>query len=48
MVHESARVPFVPTRVVSHGFDMGDWKLDRETVVNGDALYLWTTPVTSV
>ena len=32
-------------RVVSHGFDMGDWKPDRETVVNGDALYLWTIPM---
>lgn len=32
------------TRVVSHGFDMEDWKPEREIVVNGDTLYLWTIP----
>jgi SAM-dependent methyltransferase len=32
------------TRVVSHSFDMGDWKPDREAVVEGDHLYLWTIP----
>jgi hypothetical protein len=31
------------TRVVSHGFDMEDWKPDREIEANGDTLYLWTT-----
>jgi len=30
------------TRVVSHSFDMGDWKPDREKVVDGAHLYLWT------
>ena len=30
------------TRIVSHGFDMGDWKADKEMVVNGDHIYLWT------
>jgi SAM-dependent methyltransferase len=33
------------TRVVSHAFDMQDWKPERETEVNGDTLYLWTIPV---
>jgi SAM-dependent methyltransferase len=34
------------TRVVSHSFNMGDWKPDKETVVEGDHLYLWTIPPT--
>lgn len=29
------------TRVVSHSFDMGDWKPDKEADVNGRKLYLW-------
>jgi len=32
------------TRVVSHAFDMGDWKPDKELVVEGERLYLWTIP----
>jgi cyclopropane fatty-acyl-phospholipid synthase-like methyltransferase len=32
------------TRVVSHSFDMGDWKPDKEKVVDGDHVYLWTIP----
>lgn len=32
------------TRVVSHSFHMGDWKPDKEQVVDGDLLYLWTIP----
>lgn len=32
------------TRVVSHSFGMGDWKPDREKVVDGDRLFLWTIP----
>jgi SAM-dependent methyltransferase len=38
------------TRVVSHDFDMGDWKPDEEAEVNADdegrqhRLYLWTIP----
>jgi len=32
------------TRVVSHGFDMGDWKPDKELVVEGEHVYLWTIP----
>jgi SAM-dependent methyltransferase len=32
------------TRIVSHSFDMGDWKPDREEVVDGQRLYLWTIP----
>jgi trans-aconitate methyltransferase len=31
-------------RVVSHAFDMGDWKPDKELVVEGEHLYLWTIP----
>jgi len=32
------------TRVVSHSFDMGDWKPDREELVDGRHIYLWTIP----
>jgi SAM-dependent methyltransferase len=32
------------TRVVSHSFDMGDWKPNREVVVSGSRLYLWVIP----
>ena len=32
------------TRVVSHAFGMGDWKPDKELVVEGEHLYLWTIP----
>lgn len=32
------------TRVVSHAFDMGDWKPDKEVVVEGEHIYLWTIP----
>jgi SAM-dependent methyltransferase len=32
------------TRVVSHGFAMGDWKPDREIVVDGEHVFLWTIP----
>jgi SAM-dependent methyltransferase len=32
------------TRVVSHSFDMGDWKPDKEKLVDGDRVYLWTIP----
>jgi SAM-dependent methyltransferase len=32
------------TRVVSHAFDMGDWKPDKEIVVGGERVYLWTIP----
>jgi len=28
-------------RVVSHSFDMGDWKPDKEVDFNGRRLYLW-------
>ena len=29
-------------RIVSHDFEMGDWKPDRSVDVNGRAVYLWT------
>lgn len=32
------------TKVVSHAFDMGDWKPDQEIQVNGSTIYLWTVP----
>jgi ubiquinone/menaquinone biosynthesis C-methylase UbiE len=32
------------TRVVSHSFDMEDWKPDKEIDVNGSRLYLWVIP----
>jgi SAM-dependent methyltransferase len=32
------------TRVVSHSFDMGDWKPDKEEVVEGRHIYLWVIP----
>jgi cyclopropane fatty-acyl-phospholipid synthase-like methyltransferase len=32
------------TRVVSHSFSMGDWKPDKELLVDGDHVYLWTIP----
>lgn len=32
------------TRVVSHSFDMEDWKPEKEIEVNGSRLYLWTIP----
>jgi SAM-dependent methyltransferase len=32
------------TRVVSHSFDMEDWKPDKEETVDGRHLYLWTIP----
>ena len=30
------------TRIVSHSFDMGDWKPDKKIDFNGRTLYLWT------
>ena len=35
------------SRVVSHAFDMGDWKPDRTERVEGRTLYLWTIPAKS-
>ena len=32
------------SRVVSHAFDMGEWKPDRIERVEGRTLYLWTIP----
>ena len=32
------------SRVVSHSFDMGDWKPDKHELVGGSHLYLWTIP----
>ena len=32
------------SRVVSHSFDMGDWKPDKVERVEGRRIYLWTIP----
>ena len=32
------------TRIVSHSFDMGDWKPDKEEEVDGSMIFLWTVP----
>lgn len=32
------------TRIVSHSFDMGDWKPEKEEQVDGATIYLWTIP----
>jgi ribosomal protein L11 methylase PrmA len=32
------------TRIVSHGFDMGDWKPDRVVEVGNSTIYLWIVP----
>jgi ribosomal protein L11 methylase PrmA len=32
------------TRIVSHQFDMGNWKPERKLELNGRTIYLWTIP----
>jgi hypothetical protein len=32
------------SRVVSHSFDMGDWKPDKVERVEGRTIYLWIIP----
>jgi SAM-dependent methyltransferase len=32
------------SRVVSHDFDMGDWKPEQEIQVDGSTVYLWIVP----
>lgn len=32
------------TRIVSHAFDMGDWKPEKVEHIDGDTIYLWTVP----
>lgn len=32
------------TRIVSHAFDMGDWKPEKTMEVDGATIYLWTVP----
>ena len=32
------------TRIVSHSFDMGDWKPEKQENVEGRVIYLWTVP----
>jgi SAM-dependent methyltransferase len=32
------------TRVVSHAFDMGDWKAEKRDDVDGRPVYFWTIP----
>lgn len=33
------------TRIVSHSFDMGDWKPEKEMNIDGRTIYLWRVPV---
>jgi precorrin-6B methylase 2 len=35
------------TRIVSHAFDMGDWKPEKEVRVDSRTLYFWTIPAPS-
>jgi SAM-dependent methyltransferase len=32
------------TRIVSHSFNMGDWKPEKEQTVEGRTIYLWRVP----
>jgi tRNA G37 N-methylase Trm5 len=32
------------TRIVSHAFDMGDWKPEKTVEVDGTTIYYWTVP----
>ena len=32
------------TRIVSHAFDMGDWKPEQQASVGGSSVYLWRIP----
>jgi len=32
------------TRIVSHSFDMGDWKPEKTENINGRTIYLWRIP----
>ena len=32
------------TRIVSHAFDMGDWKPEKTETVGGSTIYLWRIP----
>jgi tRNA G37 N-methylase Trm5 len=32
------------TRIVSHQFDMGDWKPEKTLELNGRTIYFWTVP----
>jgi precorrin-6B methylase 2 len=36
------------TRIVSHAFDMGDWKAEQELDVDGRRVYFWTMPKTGI
>jgi SAM-dependent methyltransferase len=32
------------TRIVSHSFDMGDWKPEKRSDLNGETIYYWVIP----
>jgi len=32
------------SRIVSHRFDMGDWRPDKTLAVDGETIYLWIVP----
>ena len=31
-------------RIVSHSFDLGDWRPDAERTIDGNTIFLWTVP----
>lgn len=35
------------TRIVSHAFDMGDWKPEKTGQVGSSSIYLWRIPLRS-
>lgn len=32
------------TRIVSHAFDMGDWKPEQQQTIDGRVIYMWKVP----
>ena len=34
------------TRIVSHSFDMGDWKPEKQQEIGGEEIFYWVTPKT--
>jgi SAM-dependent methyltransferase len=35
------------SRIVSHAYDLGDWKPDKQLEVNGNRVFLWIVPTSS-
>ena len=34
------------TRIVSHSFDMGDWKPEKQQEIGGEEIFYWVIPKT--